>query len=100
MAAPSHKFASKKFAAYLISEVSWKLLLFYTLSVYSDKPLDHYGFLILVTMVVTSGFVGVGYILGQAAIDKYVHLMESSFSSHPSNGSTENVEPEKRDRGS
>jgi hypothetical protein len=98
MASSNHKFASKKFAAYLISEVTWKLLLFYTLSVYSDKPLDHYGFLILVTMTVTSGFVGVGYILGQAAIDKYVHLMESSFSSHPQDGSTKNVRPEERDR--
>lgn len=91
MASHNHKFASKKFAAYLISEISWKLLLFYMLGMYTEKKLDHYGFLILVTMIITSGFVGVGYILGQAAIDKYVHLMESSFSSHPQDRSAQDA---------
>jgi len=39
----------------------------------ADK-LDHYSFGIMMTLIIVSGFVQVGYILGQAALDKYLHV--------------------------
>ena len=66
---------SKKFIAYLISEFGWKAIIFYMLYQYQAK-IEHYSFMLLTTVVVTSGFIQVGYILGQVALDKYV-LMNS-----------------------
>ncbi len=63
---------SKKFIAYMTSEAGWKLLLFYLLYQLQGK-LDHYSLVILMTIVITSGFIQIGYILGQAALDKYVN---------------------------
>ena len=71
------KFKSKKFAAYLVGEFTWKFLIFYVILEYKNA-IDHYAFMVLVTMIVTSGFLQVGYILGQAALDKYTHLAETS----------------------
>ena len=62
---------SKKFIAYMTSEIGWKLLLFYLLYQLKGK-LDHYTLVILMTIVITSGFIQIGYILGKAALDKYV----------------------------
>ncbi len=64
---------SKKFLAYLIADFGWKILMFYVLWEYKTK-IDHYAFIVLVTMIVTSGFIQIGYILGQAALDKYTHI--------------------------
>lgn len=61
---------SKKFLAYLIADVGWKILMFYVIWEYQTK-IEHYAFMVLVTMIVTSGFIQIGYILGQAALDKY-----------------------------
>ena len=63
---------SKKFIAYMISEFGWKAILFYLLYHLQGK-LDHYSLVILMTIVITSGFIQIGYILGQAALDKYVN---------------------------
>tara|TARA_Y100000592_G_scaffold89510_1_gene146827 strand:- start:95 stop:370 length:276 start_codon:yes stop_codon:yes gene_type:complete len=62
---------SKKFIAYMTSEFGWKAILFYLLYHLQGK-LDHYSLVILMTVVITSGFIQIGYILGQAALDKYV----------------------------
>ncbi len=64
---------SKKFIAYLLSEFGWKLLILYVLWEYG-KGIDHYAFMVLISMIVTSGFIQIGYILGQAALDKYTHV--------------------------
>lgn len=64
---------SKKFVAYLIAELGWKITIFYMLMTYKDK-IDHYSFMLLVTLFIVSGFIQVGYILGQAALDKYTHV--------------------------
>lgn len=64
---------SKKFIAYLISDMGWKLTLFYLLYQLKGK-LDHYTFTILITIILVAGFIQVGYILGQAALDKYLAL--------------------------
>lgn len=61
---------SKKFVAYLLAELSWKFLIFWVIFEYKTK-IEHYAFMTLVTMIVTSGFIQIGYILGQAALDKY-----------------------------
>lgn len=68
---------SKKFIAYLISELGWKALIFYVVWGYQSK-IDHYAFMVLIAMIITSGFMQVGYILGQAALDKYTHIAETA----------------------
>lgn len=69
---------SKKFVAYLIAELGWKVLIGYILWQYSAK-IEHYSFMLLMTIVITSGFIQVGYILGQAALDKYSMLAEKAI---------------------
>lgn len=66
---------SKKFIAYLIAEAGWKIGFFYLLYIYQDK-IEHYSFMVLVTLIIVSGFIQVGYILGQAALDKYLHVAD------------------------
>ena len=68
---------SKKFIAYLIADLGWKFALFYLL--YQLKgDFKHYSFMLLTTMIIIAGFIQVGYILGQAALDKYIALNEKS----------------------
>ena len=69
---------SKKFLAYLIADIGWKILMFYVIWEYQTK-IEHYAFLVLVTMIVTSGFIQIGYILGQAALDKYTTVAVSAL---------------------
>ena len=69
---------SKKFLAYLIADLGWKVLMFYVIWEYQTK-IEHYAFMVLVTMIVTSGFIQIGYILGQAALDKYTHVAVSAL---------------------
>ena len=66
---------SKKFIAYLISELGWKFLIFYVVWEYKTA-IDHYAFMVLISMIITSGFMQIGYVLGQAALDKYAHVAE------------------------
>ena len=63
---------SKKFIAYAIAEFGWKAVIFYLLSHLQGK-MDTYSLTILMTVVIVSGFIQIGYILGQAALDKYVN---------------------------
>jgi hypothetical protein len=69
---------SKKFLAYLISELGWKILIFYVIWEYQTK-IEHYAFMVLISMIITSGFIQVGYILGQAALDKYSAVAQSAL---------------------
>lgn len=66
---------SKKFIAYLIADLGWKLALFYMLY-QSKSKFDYYNFSVIITLLIVSGFIQVGYILGQAALDKYVTVTE------------------------
>ena len=68
---------SKKFIAYLIAELGWKACLFYLLYQYQAK-IEHYSFMLLLGIVITSGFIQVGYILGQAALDRYALMAETT----------------------
>ena len=64
---------SKKFLAYLIADLGWKILTFYFIFTHI-KSIKGYEFGIILTLIIVSGFIQVGYILGQAALDKYTHL--------------------------
>lgn len=58
---------SKKFLAYLISNLGSKLLMFWM--VYRNE-----GDFVLTTVITAAAFIDIGYILGQAALDKYVRV--------------------------
>jgi hypothetical protein len=62
---------SKKFLAYLIADLGWKTILIYMLISLKSK-FDYYSFFIILTLIIISGFIQIGYILGQAALDKYL----------------------------
>lgn len=68
---------SKKFIAYNISNITMKLLLFYMCS-------KNEGDLVIMTGLVASTFLDIGYILGQAALDRYVRV--ASFGKATTNG--------------
>lgn len=55
---------SKKLLAYILSEVTWTCLVWYGMA----HGLGQWS---LMTMIVTKGFIQVGYILGQSYIDAY-----------------------------
>jgi hypothetical protein len=69
---------SKKFIAFLIGELTWKAVLIVTLVALRGDLKDMgawvWGFLI--SVVVTAGFAEIGYIGGQAWLDKYVRVAE------------------------
>lgn len=67
---------SKKFIAYLIADIGWKIILLYIL-VQTKSTLEHYTFSVLITLIIVSGFIQVGYILGQAALDKYLKVTDN-----------------------
>ena len=61
---------SKKFLAYLISEISTKALMAWLIT--HVGTLDVYETSLLLGMVISSSCLTIGYVLGQAALDKYV----------------------------
>ena len=71
---------SKKFLAYLIADFGWKILIGYT--IWKEEAKNEIGyttFLILLSMIVTAGFIQIGYILGQAMLDKYAASIVEIF---------------------
>ena len=62
---------SKKFIAYLLSELGWKGLLFYIIHKHNGD-VKHTLLVLLITIIITSGVIQIGYILGQVALDKYI----------------------------
>jgi len=69
---------SKKFLAYIISDIGWKIIIMYTLMHLKSK-LDPEELTFLLTVVITSGIIQIGYILGQAALDKYINAAVKIF---------------------
>ena len=69
---------SKKFVAWFISEMTWKVILIIALFQWkSDLTQVGAGaWWLMLSIVVTAGFIGIGFILGQAALDKYVRVAE------------------------
>lgn len=62
---------SKKFMAYLISELTTKAGMFYML-MHLKAKLDWEEMALLMAMLVSSSALTIGYVLGQAALDKYL----------------------------
>ena len=62
---------SKKFLAYLISDIGWKVIILYML-MHLQSKLSVQELTFLMTIVITSGVIQIGYILGQVALDKYI----------------------------
>jgi hypothetical protein len=61
---------SKKLLAYLVAEATWKILLGITLWLHPEEgAVPRWA---LITMIVTAGFLEVGYILGQAYVDRFI----------------------------
>lgn len=69
---------SKKFLAYMGADVGWKLVVFYMLMHLKGK-LDPQALTFLLCVVITSGVIQIGYILGQAALDRYIDAAVEIF---------------------
>ena len=66
---------SRKFVAYLLAEASWKAILFFMIwQLGKDSLGPAYG--IMLAVVIVAGFLEVGFILGQAYVDKFVRVAE------------------------
>jgi hypothetical protein len=63
---------SKKFMAYIISELTTKAGMFYML-MHLEAKLDWEELALLVAMLVSSSALTIGYVLGVAALEKYLH---------------------------
>lgn len=66
---------SRKFLAYLLAEAGWKLLIAGGLASAERHDLSAGAWTLLWTMTATAGLLEVGYILGQAYVDRYVGLI-------------------------
>jgi hypothetical protein len=71
---------SKKFLAYLLSNLGSKALLFWMVSKGS-------GEFTIISMITAAAFIDIVYILGQAALDKYVRV--ASIQQKPSRKAAE-----------
>ena len=69
---------SKKFLAYIISEITWKIILLAALLIFHDEfaEVGAMAWWFMMSVVVTAGFVEIGYIGGQAWLDRYVRVAE------------------------
>lgn len=64
---------SKKFIAYMVGDLSWTLLL--GAGLYWTMAVQNFGVLtVLMAMVIVKGFVSTGYIISQAALDRYTRV--------------------------
>ena len=62
---------SKKFIAYLLSNLWSKALIFWMVS-------KSEGDFVIMSTITAAAFIDIGYILGQAALDKYVRVASLS----------------------
>lgn len=62
---------SKKFLAYILSELSTKALMAWLIT--HIGTLDIYETSLLLGMIISSSCLTIGYVLGQAALDKYIN---------------------------
>lgn len=68
-------FQSKKFIAYLIAELTWKILAGLVLF-WGKDAMPGTVFLLMSGIIIIAGFIEAGYILGQASLDKYLKVTE------------------------
>ena len=83
---------SKKFAAFLISEVTWKIIILVCVVklIHETEATEDIGLhTIMLTAVIIAGFIEAGYIGGQAWLDRYVKVAEITTG----NGTSARSEP-------
>lgn len=69
---------SKKFLAYLISELTSKFAMFYML-MHLNSKLQINELTLLMTILICSTTLTVGYVLGEAYFEKFVHSVVDIF---------------------
>lgn len=82
---------SKKFHAYLLAEITWKILLGLMIYRWTDKRTT-----VMISVIIVAGFIEVGFILGQAALDKYVRvaaILKPKKNGEGQNGEGQNGDP-------
>lgn len=79
--------SSKKFLAYILADIGWKVIL----GILIYKNCEGEQLILLLTIVIVSGFVQTGYILGQAALDRYVRIAEITTNINKSKKEKQNV---------
>lgn len=72
---------SKKFLAYLFGSLFSKVYLFFATS-------RNEGDLVIIASMLSSTFLDVGYLLGQASLDKYIRMTEIVSKTAQSSSST------------
>ena len=83
---------SKKFVAFLISEITWKIVILVCVTKLiqqSDEAVSLHS--IMLTAVIIAGFIEAGYIGGQAWLDRYVKVAQITTG----NGKVAHSVPEK-----
>jgi len=70
--------SSKKFLAYLLAEATWKVILVAALFTFKEQlsAASMWGWWFMIVTVIVAGFVEVGFIGGQAWLDKYVRVAQ------------------------
>lgn len=71
---------SKKFIAYILADLGWKIIILYMIMHLQGK-LTTYELTFLLTVIITSGVIQISYIIGQAALDKYLSTVKDVFDS-------------------
>lgn len=68
--------SSKKFIAYFLAELTWKGLIVATLLIFKSEltAATVWGWWFLVSIVIVAGFLEIGFIGGQAWLDRYVRV--------------------------
>ncbi len=67
--------SSKKFKAYILAELTWKALAVLCIYYFAkDSELSMLECVVVTSIIVTNGFLEVGYLLGQSYVDRYADL--------------------------
>jgi len=83
---------SKKFFAFLLAEVGFFALMGFMLHLQSIDQLS--GNVAFMVLAITAGFLAVGFILGQAALDRYVRVALIAAGKKPPEKKPEDQAPE------
>lgn len=76
---------SRKFLAYLVAEITWKVALLVVMVLgMKNGTIDLITGSIALAIVLVAGFVEAGYIIGQGSLDKYTRLAQIAVSNNKS----------------
>jgi len=66
---------SKKFVAFLVADITSKILAGLVLF-WGKDAIEHQVWAIMLAIIIVSGFVEAGYIIGQGSLDKFTKIAE------------------------